>query len=109
MVSSLPQVLAYHPLVGVRGLDDKVRVIRADLPDFVSHDELLGVLGRVLGVGTAGEVVEGICAKRGDFGSVGYSGVECVPLELIPPTFGCLPVVEWDHEVRCFQGGNPRA
>lgn len=59
----MPQVKTFHARVGVRGRDGLVKVISADLPDFVSSDEILGDLGSHFGVGTAGELVAVLCDR----------------------------------------------
>ncbi len=59
----MPQVKTFHARVGVRGRDGLVKVICADLPDFSTPDEILGVLGQHFGVATAGELVAALCDR----------------------------------------------
>lgn len=54
----MPVVKTFHAKVGVRGNDGQVKVLRVDLPDFAPAEEVLELIGKVLGLNTAGEIVE---------------------------------------------------
>ena len=54
----MPVVKTFHAKVGVRGNDGQVKVIRVDLPDYAPAEEVLELIGRVLGSRTAGDIVK---------------------------------------------------
>lgn len=56
----MPKLLAYHPAVGVRGLDGEVSILRCSLPDFEPGDVVLRILGGSFGVATAGDLVHAV-------------------------------------------------
>jgi len=94
-----PQVCSYHPRIGVKGKDGHVSVIRADLPDWASDEEVLEAMGQALNVETAGEVVEAIAGGKrkhclGKAGCMNCS-VEHAAQSAIPN----WPVIDWDHKV----------
>lgn len=99
MIPTLPQVRAYHPRIGVKGKDGQVSVIRADLSDFASDDEVLEMMGQALQVETAGEVVEAIAGgeRKHCLGSVGC--LNCSVEHVALAVGEGVPTVNWDHKV----------
>lgn len=96
---TFPQVRAYHPRIGVKGKSGEVSVIRADLLDFASDDEVLETMGQALQVETAGEVVEAIVGgdRKHCLGSAGC--LNCSVEHAAQAAIEGLPVVDWDHKV----------
>ncbi len=56
----MPKLLAYHPVVGVRGVDGEVSILRCSLPDFETGSGVLRILGDSFGVATAGDLVHAV-------------------------------------------------
>lgn len=98
----IPRVLAYHPRIGVRGKDGEIIVIQADLPDFAFQDEVLGMMGQVLHVETAGEVVEAIASGVIAKACLGHAGcLNCSVEHSVQSSedLDSLQVVDWDHRI----------
>ena len=60
----MPHVVAYHPQVAVCGNDGVVYKLTADLPDWVSDEEFLKLVGGLYSCETVGDLVEKVLAVK---------------------------------------------
>lgn len=92
----IPEIISYHPQIGVMGKDGQVAVIRVDLPDFAQHEEVLELMGQTLKVETAGEVVKAI--EGGEYAER-LEAVGCLNCSVEHAAALHSPLVDWDDKV----------
>lgn len=63
-MTSYPQVMMYHPRIGIISPNGKMYMIQADLPDFMSDDEVLSTISKNLKARTAGDIVKALRSKH---------------------------------------------
>jgi len=56
----MPRIDAYHPEIAVEKNDGTVLVIRPDMDNYYTDQEVLETLAESAGVGTIGEIVESL-------------------------------------------------
>jgi hypothetical protein len=59
----MPRILGYHPEIAIRNSSGTVSIIKMDLPDFKTHEDILRTLAQTYAVQKASELVEVLKSK----------------------------------------------